>query len=120
MSGPRKLAASNIRERLARLNRAAVTTPWRLVAGSIRKRFVFADFVEAFAFMSEVALVADAMDHHPSWSNSYKSVTVRLSTHSAGGLTALDFDLATRMDEIAKSMTGPAALKRDGRGSKPS
>ena len=118
MSGSRTLAASKARERLARLNRAAGETPWRLVAGSIRKRFVFADFVEAFVFMSEVALVAEATDHHPNWSNAYKTVNVRLSTHSAGGLTALDFDLATRMDEIAKSMTGPAALRQDGQGSK--
>lgn len=104
MSAPRKLAASKTRERLVRLNRAAGEIPWRLVAGSIRKRFVFADFVEAFAFMSEVALVAEAMKHHPDWSNSYKTVRVSLSTHSAGGLTALDFDLATRIEASAKSI----------------
>ena len=67
---------------------------------AIRKEFVFGDFVEAFAFMTRVALAAEKMDHHPDWSNVYKTVEVRLNTHDAGGLTALDFDLAKKMDRI--------------------
>ena len=55
----------------------------------------------AFGFMARAALVAEKMDHHPDWSNSYKRVEVRLSTHSAGGLTELDFTLAAAMDRIA-------------------
>lgn len=68
---------------------------------SITRTFVFADFSAAFGFMTRAALVAEKLDHHPDWSNVYKKVTVRLSTHDAGGLTALDFELARKMDRIA-------------------
>jgi 4a-hydroxytetrahydrobiopterin dehydratase len=75
---------------------------WAPVDGrdAIRKRFVFKDFNEAFGFMSRVALVAEKMDHHPEWSNVYRTVDVVLATHDAGGLTALDTNLATAMDAI--------------------
>ena len=77
---------------------------WSEVSGrdAIAKKFVFKDFNEAFGFMSRVALVAEKMDHHPEWSNVYKSVEVTLSTHDAGGLTELDVTLAEAMDRIAK------------------
>ena len=68
---------------------------------SIARTFVFADFSAAFGFMARAALVAEKLDHHPDWSNVYKKVTVRLSTHDAGGVTALDFELARKMDRIA-------------------
>jgi 4a-hydroxytetrahydrobiopterin dehydratase len=68
---------------------------------SIRRRFTFRNFGEAFAFMTRSALAAEKMDHHPDWSNVYKTVDVTLNTHDAGGLTALDFDLARRMDRFA-------------------
>ncbi len=68
---------------------------------AITRTFTFADFSEAFGFMTRVALVAEKMDHHPEWSNVYKTVTVILSTHEAGGLTARDVDLATAMDRFA-------------------
>ncbi len=68
---------------------------------AITTRFVFADFNEAFGFMARVALVAETMNHHPDWSNVYRTVDVTLSTHDAGGLTALDIDLARAMDRIA-------------------
>ena len=76
---------------------------WRLSADrtGIEKTFTFADFNEAFGFMSRCALVAEKMDHHPEWSNVYKTVKVRLSTHDAGGLTELDGKLAKAMDSIA-------------------
>lgn len=64
------------------------------------RRFVFADFVQAFAFMSRVAEVAEAMNHHPEWTNVYRKVDVALTTHDVGGLSVLDFRLATRMNEI--------------------
>ena len=76
---------------------------WTLAAdgGSISRRFVFRNFSEAFAFMTRSALAAEKLDHHPEWSNVYKTVSVTLSTHDAGGLTGLDFDLARRMNGFA-------------------
>jgi len=68
---------------------------------AIAKKFVFRDFSEAFGFMTRVALVAEKMDHHPEWSNVYKTVEVTLSTHDAGGLTEKDVALARAMDKIA-------------------
>lgn len=68
---------------------------------SISRSFSFRNFSEAFAFMTRSALAAEKMDHHPDWSNVYKTVDVRLNTHDAGGLTALDFDLAAKMNRFA-------------------
>jgi len=77
---------------------------WRLVDGrdAITRTFTFADFNEAFGFMTRAALIAEKMDHHPEWSNVYKTVTVTLSTHEAGGLTARDAALARAMDRLAR------------------
>jgi 4a-hydroxytetrahydrobiopterin dehydratase len=69
---------------------------------AIVKTFVFRDFVEAFGFMTKAALVAERMDHHPEWSNVYKTVNVLLTTHDAGGLTMKDIDLARAMDLAAR------------------
>ncbi len=82
---------------LARLN------GWSEVKGrdAISKKFVFTNFSEAFGFMARVALVAEKLDHHPEWSNVYKTVEVTLSTHDAGGLTELDVKLAEAMDKFA-------------------
>lgn len=74
---------------------------WTLVAGKLHKAFTFRDFVEAWSFMSAVALAAETMGHHPEWSNIWNRVTVDLTTHDAGGISALDFDLAVRMDTLA-------------------
>lgn len=68
---------------------------------AIDKKFVFRNFSEAFAFMTRAALAAEKMDHHPEWSNVYKTVDVTLTTHDAGGLTQLDFDLARKMNSFA-------------------
>ena len=78
---------------------------WREADGgkAIAKTFAFEDFSAAFGFMVRVALVAEKMDHHPDWSNSYDKVTVTLSTHSAGGVTSFDIRLAEAMDAIAAS-----------------
>jgi len=79
---------------------------WRHEAGrdAITRTFVFADFVAAFGFMSQVALVAERMDHHPEWSNVYKTVRVLLTTHDASGLTGKDVALAMAMDRIARAL----------------
>ena len=68
---------------------------------AIAKKFVFADFNQAFGFMTRAALVAEKLDHHPEWFNVYKTVDVTLSTHDAGGLTELDIKLAEAMDKFA-------------------
>jgi 4a-hydroxytetrahydrobiopterin dehydratase len=76
---------------------------WSEVNGrdAITKKFVFADFNQAFGFMTRAALVAEKLDHHPEWFNVYKNVDVTLSTHDAGGLTDLDIKLAEMMDKLA-------------------
>ena len=68
---------------------------------AISKTFVFRDFNEAFGFMTRAALVAEKLDHHPEWFNVYKTVTVTLSTHDAGGLTERDIKLAEAMNRLA-------------------
>lgn len=77
---------------------------WEKVDGreAIRKTFVFADFVEAFGWMSKVALAAEKMDHHPEWYNVYKTVEVTLTTHDADGITGKDAELAKAMDRMAQ------------------
>lgn len=76
---------------------------WRLSEDgcAISRDFSFGDFTQAFAFMTECALVAEKMDHHPEWFNVYRRVDVRLTTHDVGGLTTHDFKLAATMDKIA-------------------
>jgi 4a-hydroxytetrahydrobiopterin dehydratase len=67
----------------------------------VAKSFTFADFGEAFAFMTRVALEAEKADHHPEWSNVWNRVDILLSTHSAGGVTAKDIKLAAKIEAIA-------------------
>lgn len=94
----------------AKLDKAERTAALKSLAGwnddpkrdAIVKTFVFKDFVEAFGFMSQSALVAERMDHHPEWSNVYKTVNVLLTTHDADGVTAKDIALAKAMDGFAK------------------
>jgi 4a-hydroxytetrahydrobiopterin dehydratase len=75
---------------------------WSMVEGrdAIRKRFTFRTFVDAWGFMSRVALAAEKLDHHPEWSNVYRTVEITLSTHDAAGLTALDVKLARRIEAL--------------------
>lgn len=74
---------------------------WTVVDGTLQCTFAFRNFREAFAFMTEAALVAERSNHHPEWSNVYNRVTVKLTTHDAGGITEKDFKLASQMDSIA-------------------
>mgnify|MGYP000229263372 FL=1 len=69
---------------------------------SISKTFEFGNFVQAFGFMTQCAIHAEKLGHHPEWSNVYKTVEVKLTTHDANGLTELDFSLARRMEKAAK------------------
>ena len=77
---------------------------WAALEGgrdAIRRTYKFPDFNAAFGFMTRVALMADKLDHHPEWSNVYNRVEVTLTTHDAGGVTALDVQLARFMDAAA-------------------
>ena len=73
---------------------------WTEVEGrdAITKSFVFGNFIEAFGWMSQVAIIAEKMNHHPEWSNVYKTVEVTLTTHDVGGVSELDLKLAEKMD----------------------
>jgi 4a-hydroxytetrahydrobiopterin dehydratase len=81
---------------------------WRCDAAreAIRRDFVFADFAQAFAFMTRVALAAEKLDHHPEWCNVYNRVQVTLTTHDCGGLSARDFELARVADAANAALAG--------------
>ena len=70
---------------------------------AISKKFKFKSFIQAFSWMTSVAIIAEKMDHHPEWANVYNTVEVTLTTHSAGGLTKLDLVLAGKMDLYSES-----------------
>ena len=73
---------------------------WSVVDGQLERSWSFSNFVQAWGFMNQVALIAQAMDHHPNWSNVYGSVTILLNTHDLGGLSNLDVTLAERIDQL--------------------
>jgi len=89
-----KLNSQEISDKLNRLN------GWKLEDNAIRKVYLFKDFAESMKFVNKVAEMAEEMDHHPDIFIQYNRVTLTLSTHSAGGITEKDFDLATRVDQI--------------------
>ena len=77
---------------------------WIEEENKLKKTFQFHDFVEAFGFMSKVAIVAEKLDHHPNWSNVYNTVSFELNTHDAGGVvTEKDHKLAAEIDRLAES-----------------
>lgn len=100
MAEVKKLLETEIRERLNKLN------AWSLDQGKLYKEYTFKDFVTAFAFMTKVAQAAEAIAHHPEWFNVYNTVKVHLSTHDVGGISERDFDLAHKMDDLAKVKHG--------------
>ena len=83
------------------MNRLKDLSNWELIQGKLHREFRFKNFVEAFAFMTSVALVAEKMNHHPEWFNVWATVKVDLATHDAQGITELDFTLAKKMDNLA-------------------
>ncbi len=91
-----KLSDEEIREKVEALGNG-----FRYESGKLVKRFLFDGFVEAFGWMTSVALVAEKLDHHPDWKNVYNRVDVELHTHDAGGVTARDFELAEKMNALA-------------------
>ena len=96
----KKLTDAEVRYRIDGLNKGA-EGEWTLKAGKLHRTFQFKDFVGAFGFMSQVALVAERMNHHPEWFNVYRTVRVDLTTHDAGGISELDFELAAAMEALA-------------------
>jgi 4a-hydroxytetrahydrobiopterin dehydratase len=95
MAERQKLSEVEVRARLPEI------PGWELVDGKLHRTFRFASFVPAFGFMASIALVAEAMNHHPDWANVYNRVTIDLNTHDVGGISTLDFTLARRINEIA-------------------
>ena len=95
MARPALLSDAEIQSLLAKL------AGWQLTGNKLRRELRFPDFSAAFGFMARLALAAEKLDHHPEWSNVWNRVDVTLSTHDAGGLTALDVKLAEAMDRLA-------------------
>jgi 4a-hydroxytetrahydrobiopterin dehydratase len=98
------LGTSAIRVRCTVMERTGIHTApagWDLRDNALHRELRFRDFVEAFGFMTSVALIAERMNHHPEWSNVYSKVTIRLTTHEAGGVTEKDVALAEAISELA-------------------
>lgn len=91
-----------IRRALEDLNQG-LDAPWIFDQGRLTKTFVFRNFVEAFGFMTRVALLAEKHDHHPDWCNVYRKVTITLYTHEVNGLTEKDFALARAIEGIVQA-----------------
>ena len=91
-----KLTDAEIKEQLTGLS------GWTIENGKLHKQFQFRSFIEAFGFMTRVALVAESMNHHPEWFNVYNRVTIDLMTHDAGGISTFDFQLAKQADVLAE------------------
>ncbi len=93
-----KLSEQGIQTRMSRID-----TAWVLKGKFIHREVLLKDFIEAFSFMTSVALIAEKSNHHPNWKNVYNKVNIALNTHDADGLTDKDFDLAKEIDKILKN-----------------
>ena len=93
-----KATGAEIEEALAELD------SWTVESGKLHREYRFRDFVRAFGFMAQVALLAERSSHHPEWKNVYNRVVVDLTTHEAQGITQKDLDLAREMEQIAARM----------------
>lgn len=92
--GAQKLTETEIAERLEKLE------GWSVQKDKLHREHKFGDFVEAFGFMTQVALVAESMNHHPEWFNVWATVVIDLTTHDCGGISDRDFVLAERINRI--------------------
>lgn len=95
MADIRKLSEAEITARLPEV------PGWQFADGRLLNHFTFASFVEAFGFMTSVALLAEGMNHHPDWSNVYNRVDIGLNTHDVDGVSDLDFRLAAKISALA-------------------
>ena len=85
----------------AELKELAVKIPgWEIKSEQIEREFNFANFIEAFSFMTKIALICEKFNHHPNWENVYSKVIIRLNTHDLGGITSLDQTLASEINKI--------------------
>ena len=98
-SRPQRLDDAEIEQALERV------PGWTICGGKLHREFRFRNFNQAFGFMTRAALYSETMDHHPEWSNVYATVIVDLVTHSADGITKLDFDLAKKMNGISEEFS---------------
>ncbi|WP_341475053.1 4a-hydroxytetrahydrobiopterin dehydratase [Candidatus Marimicrobium litorale] len=93
-------------EKIDKLSQEALTARlaqlpgWTLQDDKLSRQFSFTDFIEAFGFMSRIALLAEKMNHHPEWSNVYNRVAINLTTHDAGGISNRDFQLAESINQL--------------------
>jgi 4a-hydroxytetrahydrobiopterin dehydratase len=94
-----------LNEASIQVNLSNIDSDWIVKGKFIHREFLFKDFIEAFSFMTSVALVAEKSGHHPNWKNVYNKVTIALNTHDADGITVKDFDLAKAIDQILKRKT---------------
>lgn len=94
-----RLSQGVIEISLAELNKTA-EQPWNIQSGALYKEFQFSNFSAAFSFMTQVALLAETMNHHPDWSNSYNQVNISLTTHELGGISQRDFKLAKAINGL--------------------
>jgi 4a-hydroxytetrahydrobiopterin dehydratase len=97
------LTPAQVERELGGLNAKAAEV-WVIEAGKLHREFQFTDFVAAFGFMTEAALVAEKLNHHPEWFNVYRTVRVDLTTHDADGISVRDFELAAAMNAIAEPL----------------
>jgi 4a-hydroxytetrahydrobiopterin dehydratase len=91
----KRMTEAEIAERLPKL------VKWVVIGGRLHREYQFKDFTRAFGFMSSVALLAEKRDHHPDWSNAYGKVVIDLVSHSVGGITERDFELAEAIDGLS-------------------
>jgi 4a-hydroxytetrahydrobiopterin dehydratase len=94
MSRPKRMSEEDLQDALRALS------GWELKDGKLHKSFRFSNFARAFSFMTRVALIAEALNHHPEWFNVYNQVTIDLTTHDAGGISDLDVEMARKIDEV--------------------
>ena len=73
---------------------------WKIISNHIEREFHFGNFIEAFSFMTKIALICEKNNHHPNWINVYSKVIIKLSTHDLGGITNLDQTIASEINEI--------------------
>jgi|TARA_B110000977_G_C10874415_1_gene414931 4a-hydroxytetrahydrobiopterin dehydratase len=81
-------------------NRLGVNSQWELKDNKLYRRLMFEDFVHAFGFMAQIAMVAEKINHHPEWANVYRTVDIYLTTHDAGGVSEKDFELLAKIEQL--------------------
>ena len=93
-----RLNEQDLQAALAELNEIAGDDCWLIIDGKLNKTFTFKSFIRAFGWMSQIAIWAEKLKHHPEWFNVYNKVEINLVTHDVNGISSLDFDLAKKME----------------------